>query len=340
MAKQTPLEKLTARLEAGRTVAATLNQTAKEASKKNFKLITALAMRISHCNSKWNGFIATNATSEIDGRKYTAVGTLWKCGSKLCPSCLADHAARNRRKLRRSLAKQKPQKGDRYYFATFTIKNPGLTLLETREIVNRAWSLFRKRSLCVELVRGGVKTEEFTLTANGFHYHLHMIMLAKFLLYNEVRRTWTECVAKAFAEAGHELNVDTKDGWLICKMLPITPTEKSVQEVCKYITKSDSWTKMRARDLNQIALIRKWFRMFEMFGSFSERSELPNIVHTRDASDGEAVARNDYWRDIVERVTLESYEKILFDTWNEVRLKRLHMLELRWPDATIEIGVT
>lgn len=270
--------------------------------------IFALARRIEACGHKSNVFIASGVPSQFADNTYDTIGTFWQCGSKLCPSCLARHAQRNRRKLRDALSQQTPRKGERLYFATFTVTNFGGSLTVTRDIVNHAWSMFRKRQLCVSLIRGGSKSEEFTVTANGFHYHLHCLFLSQWLLFQEVRRIWTECVTTAFAEAGVPLEINTSDGMLIVKIKPVTSRERSIQEVCKYVTKSDSWRKMPVTDLAEIALVRRWHRMFELFGSFAPRechtvadtsSTAPRqrIVHTVDITDGSDRPISSYWRD-------------------------------------------
>jgi hypothetical protein len=44
----------------------------------------------------------------------------------------------------------------------------------------------------------------------------------------------------------------------------------AVKEVCKYITKSDSWEKIPAEHLLEITEIRRWDRMFEISGRFRQ----------------------------------------------------------------------
>lgn len=321
----------------------------KLASKKIFGFdrqeILALIERLSACAEPQNHFIATDAHSKETGECYDAIGNLWCCNSKLCPTCISVQSRRNRKKLRSALKTQTLTKGERYYFATFTITNPGITLKKTRELVDRAWTLFRKRKLCVDLIRGGSKSEEFTLTANGYHYHLHCILLSKFLLFNEVRRVWTECVEKAFHEADIPFVVKTKDGNLFVKLLTITDTEKAVFEVCKYITKSDSWSKMNLDHLAEIALVRRWNRMFELFGSFSHRSEetiidadgvAPNaILDTKNLSDGVSSSHSEAWRDAVQNLGFDAYIDRLNDEINRTRELRILQLHQRWPNATI-----
>jgi hypothetical protein len=345
--KQTPPEFLSARLAASREVIAGL----KIASQKIFGFdrqeVLALIARISECADPQNHFIAKDAHSKDTGECYDAVGNLWSCGSKLCPTCLSVQSRRNRKKLRDALNRQEMRRGERYYFATFTITNPGLSLKQTRDLVNRAWTLFRKRRLCVDLIRGGSKSEEFTLTRNGYHYHLHCIFLSRFLLFNEVRRVWTECVEKAFDEQNIPFVVQTKDGNLFVKLITITNLEKTIFEVCKYVTKSDSWSKMKAEHLAEIALVRRWNRMFEMFGSFAMRKERDtiidddspesSIVHTTNLSDGDEPSHDEYWRDAVQEIGLDAYLERLADEIARTRELRLKQICMRWPAATIEI---
>lgn len=288
--------------------------------------LLALAERIRLCNDRSNQFIANDSINFATGELYDAHGTFWSCGSKLCPSCLAKRSRESRKRLREALRLQTLSKKERYLFVTLTVKNPGLPLLATREILNRAWTLFRKRKLCVDLVTGGAKSEEFTLTLNGFHYHLHLLIKCKWFQYNEFRRVWTECVAKSFSEANQPFNVKTKDGLLIVNFQKPNNIEKAIQEVCKYITKSDSWKKMPMLDLAQVGLVRRWNRMFELFGSFKTSAEPETYVHTRALSDGDKPAITTYWRDDLERIGLELYKSKLCEQIAQCREARIHQI--------------
>lgn len=342
-------DKQLARYEAAQEIVHALFKLSQKFFGSSSWIIYALATRIALCNSVDNLFTVPDAINFTTGEEFEATGHLWSCGSKLCPNCLADHARRNRKKLRDAIDYQTPRKFERYYFLTFTIVNPKSSLLVSREIVNRAWSLFRKRSLCVDLISGGSKSEEFTLTANGFHYHLHCLVLSRYLHYQEVRRVWTECVEKAFGEYEIPFEVDTKDGYLICKFHKIESIDRTIQEVCKYITKSDSWYKMRESDLRDVALIKRWSRMFEVFGSFAPRSRRDSessktpmsfepIVHTSNISDGSSVQVGEYWRDRLERISLEEYLSELHQQVNRTWTARLHQLGLRYYESRLKIS--
>lgn len=224
--------------------------------------------------------------------------------------------------------------------------NVGLSLLATRDIADRAWTLLRKRSLFASLFRGGAKSEEFTVTSIGFHYHYHLLTIGKWFLYQELRRTWTDCVRQAFADAGQPFEVNTADGLLIVKVQRVDNIEKAVQEVCKYITKSDSWTKMRPSDIGDIGLVPRWFRMFELFGSFSDReakalvasegaAAAPPIVHTRALTDGPAVASQEYWRFYAERWPPERYRERLLYEFDRAKAHRITQLTHQWHGSPI-----
>lgn len=302
--------------------------------------LNALRGRIQLCNDPENVWIAKAAYHNGDRPRTDAIDKFWRCNSKLCSSCLAKQALLSRRKLRTAIASQEPNSG-KYFFVTFTIPNPDISLLETRSIVDRAWTLFRKRSLCVSLFRGGVKAEEFTVTKNGFHYHLHCIFLVKkWFLYNELRRSWTDCVEQSFIDHERPFECKNKDNMLSVVIKPITPTERAIQEVCKYVTKADSWSKMRHQDLVEIALVQRWCRMFELFGSFSLsaiRAEGTRIaiVHTKSLTDGFRHNTAKYWRKIIEIMDVDVYLINLEDKIIRSREFQWRDLRQRFPNCTV-----
>lgn len=337
---QSPLQKLAARIDMGNTIADALAAATPSAPIADRHILRALATRIRQCNHPANSWIAPQVRASASTESYDAIGRFWRCGSKLCPDCLARQSRHSRKRLREALSAQKPRRGDRYYFSTFTIPNVGLSLLETRSIVNRAWQLFRKRSLCASLIRGGTKTEEFTVTAKGFHYHLHCLWLSKYIMFQEVRRTWTDCVRTAFADHDREFVCNNKDGLLSVVVKLVQPNERIIQEVCKYITKADSWTKVPPSDLIEVARVRKWNRMFEVFGSFrlatsATAADAEPIVHTRFLSDGSLRPDASYWRDRVTRVNIDAYESELLDEFHRCVNGRMRQLQLRWPNARV-----
>ncbi len=329
--RQTSVEKREARRAAGLEVTSALDLIAMKHQGFDRLEIAALSERIKHCTARENWFIQADSINFETGELYESSGNLWQCGSKLCPNCIAIQSRRNRKKLRDAIAAVPLRKNERHYFVTFTIPNPNLSLTETREIVNHAWSLFRKRKLCVDQFRGGCKSEEFTLSANGYHYHLHCIFISTWFSYQELRRVWTDCVEAAFQKFRRKLEIKTKDGYCIVKTKPVTDVNGIIFEVCKYITKSDSWTKLKPSDLGDVALIHRWNRMFETFGELAprnvrERNEPQPVVHTTNLTDGSDVASPTYWRDVVRRIGIDAYRIVLLDEVKRTRKLRLEQV--------------
>lgn len=344
---QTLLDKLNIRQEKGREIAAAVRDSSFCVDGYDRRELIGLAERIAACNSKSNAFRCDEAINFETGELYESIGSLWQCGSKLCPQCLAKQSQRNRKKLREAMQNAELMRGERIRFITLTITNPKLSLRQTRDIVNRAWSMFRKRRLCVDLWRGGAKAEEFTVTRSGYHYHLHLLVIAKYAFFHEYRRVWTECVEKAFEEAGKEFEPGTKDGYLIVKVLDVNSREAAINEVCKYITKADSWQKLPLTALAQIGLIRRWHRMFELFGCLADRSKEQAkeqkamqantpILDTTNISDGEADSREEYWRDYVSKYGPEAYLSHLNREIERTQRIRRDQIQRRWPHATVE----
>ncbi len=249
-----------------------------------------LCNRIWACSEPENHFIGDDLHNRQTGELYAGNGNLWGCGSKLCPSCVAKASNRSRKELTLSLKNQKLFSGESYQFITLTMPNPGLPLLQTRSIMDRAWSLFRKRDYFIQQIRGGSKSEEFTITDNGYHYHFHLLCVARFLSFDKFRHEWTECLRIAFNELNLPCKFNTADELAMVKIKRLNSSvnglKGAIQEVCKYVTKSDSWEKISEKDLLDIAAIERFPRMFELFRFFrTQRNvnavlEFPNVFIT------------------------------------------------------------
>jgi hypothetical protein len=249
-----------------------------------------LCNRVWTCSEPENHFVGDDLHNRQTGELYAGNGNLWGCGSKLCPSCVAKSSNRSRKELNLALKNQKLFTGEMYQFITLTMPNPNLPLLQTRSIMDRAWSLFRKRDYFIEKIRGGSKSEEFTITENGYHYHFHLLCVTRFLSFEKFRREWTECLTIAFRELNLPCEFKTADGLAMVKIKRLNSSANAlkgaVQEVCKYVTKSDSWEKISEKDLLDIAQIGRFPRMFELFRFFrTQRNvnsvlEFPNVFIT------------------------------------------------------------
>ncbi len=151
--------------------------------------------------------------------------------------------------------------------------------------------------------RGGFKNCEFTFTDNDlYHYHLHALMIGKSKIqrdkFYEIRREWTKSLKFAFAKHGiaWECNTGNKNfipalysflwskplmslflnakdetkffGLAVVNVVKVdyTNREKTILELCKYVTKNDSWVKVPDHQLLEIASMARFWRMFEKFG--------------------------------------------------------------------------
>jgi hypothetical protein len=255
------------------------------------EILLGLYHRLQACAFRQNHWIGEDLHNAETGELYEGNGNFWGCGSRLCPSCVAKLSRRSRKQLRLALEEQKLNVGENYQFITLTMPNPGLPLLQTRAIMDRAWSLFRKRDFFKEKIRGGSKSEEFTVTENGYHYHFHLLCVCRFLSYDRLRQEWTDCLIKAFDKYNQTCEIQTSDGLAMVKVERVSGKrniENAVLEVCKYITKNDSWEKIPPSDLIEIASIKRFPRMFELFGCFRAGRMNGDSASSIDAAPKEA----------------------------------------------------
>jgi Replication protein len=308
--------------------------------------ILALSARIDYCNLHQNTWTATDLHNQETGELFEGFGRYWHCSSKLCSYCLRLNSRRNRITLKTAIAAQKLHVAEHYRFITLTLPNLGLDIPITREIVNRAWSLLRKRSLFVRSVVGGAKAEEFTVTSTGYHYHIHLLARTKSIRSNDLRRDWTECVAVAFREHNIEFVAPTSDGLLIVNIKIVHNLKQVSNEVCKYVTKASTWWKIPTDALIEIALIPRWSRMFEIFGSFRD---IDTVKLDKTLNDGfderpeknlfedndEPLQRRNYWRTLIRQMSLKKYLARLHFEVNDTIRRRTPIVQLKFPFATI-----
>jgi replication protein len=243
------------------------------------------------CSEAANVWTAEDLHS-ADGDLYEGHGTLWSCSGRLCPSCLAGRRRRMRARVREGLARVRPGGGDRWRLLTLTSPTmAGVSLLQVREVFNRAWSLFRKREWWQGIARAGVKGEEFTLgdskrlaregrewslERDGYHFHIHLLVCSGWVEWARLGDEWTCCLAKAAQEKGVALSFNTSHGRAVVdvRLVVNRQTKKrgtvsldgAVEEVSKYITKSESWLKVSDAQLLEVASVRRWFRAVELLG--------------------------------------------------------------------------
>lgn len=345
------LDRLTKHQEAARTASleihSALQHALTQSGNKNANIIQGLAYRIARCAGTDNIWFAKDLHSDATGDLYNGHGRYWRCHSKLCSDCVKFHASRNRKKLLKALANQKLWTNEDYYFITFTQVNKNLSLLQSRAVINKAWSLFRKRRYIRRQLNGYCKTEEFTVTAKGIHYHMHGMFRAKFLQYNLVRRLWTESIAEAERFYHCEAEVTNADGMLSVVIKKIYEPERAAKELCKYITKSDSWEKIPKSDLLDIATIERFPRMFELGGSFAlsckDRTrthrtiiEKDTILDTETVSDALEREQAASWRRELESVPIQTWRMNIELGIQAVQRVRKIDLQKKYPFATFK----
>lgn len=331
--------------EAALSIASTLQQIANQRLPDDIFLIDKYCTRLTACQDTANIWIAEDLHSETTGECYNANGRYWNCGLKLCPHCLAVQARRNRRKVTRALDNLKMLVGTDLYFVTMTQTNPNLSLIQSRDLINRAWSLFRKRRYIRRIISGYAKSEEFTLTASGIHYHLHLIINSKFVKYDLFRRLWTESVATAWSDAGLSLKVQNSDDLLSCRIDRLHDRQKAIKELCKYITKSDSWEKLKPEHLLEVVRTERFPRMFELGGTLalpSEKSasgkdadtDTRHILDTEDLSDAPRTRTAANWRDPLDTLDFWQWKITLQSQIEQCKRVRKAELARKYPWAT------
>lgn len=330
----------------GLQTAQRLRYAASLANEDNKPVLTALAHRLALCNQHRNTWIATDLHNQDTGEMFDGFGRYWQCNSKLCAFCVRDNARRNRRTLRDAVARQKLFVGEHYRLITLTVPNLGLDIPTTRSLVNRAWSLLRKRLWFKRSVVGGAKAEEFTKTRNGFHYHLHVLGRTRYIAAEHLRQEWTDAVRTAFAEADQPFEVHTSDGLLIANLKIVHDLHQVANEVCKYITKSNTWSSIPLDALTHVALVPQWHRMFEVFGTFRNLTEKATPERTRYLSDADGNVSlftydsdppepRNHWRILITQMPLEKYIARLENEFAETVRRRTEIMQLKFPWATI-----
>jgi hypothetical protein len=248
-------------------------------------LMRAQAERIKRCCSDDNLFVGEDFHTS-DGELFEGKGSLWACNSRLCPNCVGKLSKRNRRIIRYVIENQKLLVGENWYAVNFTLPNLNLKDVELPligEIMQAAWKRFsaletrkdKKPTWFQKMIRGGFKNCEFTYTKNDvYHYHLHTLLVAKSRIgrdnFTEIRRHWTKAITFAFAKFGIELKINSKDGlanvYVEKRKFNSRNREKTINELCKYVTKNESWREIPIEQLETIVAVPRFWRMFESFG--------------------------------------------------------------------------
>jgi hypothetical protein len=351
-------------------------------------LMMAQAERIKRCCSDDNLFVGEDFHTS-DGELFEGKGSLWACNSRLCPNCVGKLSKRNRRIIRYVIENQKLLVGENWYAVNFTLPNLNFKDVELpliAEIMQAAWKRFsaletrkdKKPTWFQKMIRGGFKNCEFTYTENDvYHYHLHTLLVAKSRIgrdnFTEIRRHWTKAIIFAFAKFGIELKINSKDGlanvYVEKKKFNAANREKTINELCKYVTKNESWREIPIEQLETIVAVPRFWRMFESFGccretarkmnektlTTSENAEFENANGSANLNDDAYLDTNNLinrrenellkegkrvrrvsWRIRARQIPLWQYKMELADEIEEVQRFRKFQLQRKFEFATFQ----
>jgi hypothetical protein len=330
------------------------------------KTALACAMRLERCASPQNVFVADDFHTK-DGEAYSANGNLWSCSSLLCQNCIGKLARRNRNTIRHVVKNEKLFVGENWYFITPTMPNfllKGQSLDFVTLVFQKAFEIFThrnndpsKRTQYQKLIRGMFKNAEFTYTENKvFHFHAHLLAIAKSKIQRDnfslIRTLWTNALEKAFEFYGISFELNTSDNLVVVNVQKVDfrNREKTIQELCKYVTKSDSWANIPLEEIEKIIERPRRVRMFEALGACREsakkmRDDLTkaraNItdetyLDTKDVIPRKPKERRASWRVRIREMTLDEYKKELDREILEVQEYRRRQLSRSYPAATFE----
>jgi hypothetical protein len=254
----------------------------------------AMSCRIWTCADPSNHFTATDlVTSNGTGECFDGYGILAGCGHKLCHACVAKDGKGNRNEAEHAYkaVSEKMLVNERWRFVTFTMPPIYEGIVVTNKILRTAWRSFVNSEYFSETFRGSIKGIEFSmgdklLKRKRYHWHIHLIALGFFIDKLELKARWTSHVERAFKKFGLVFQSEAKDGFAVVNLQDIVSRvsdpskeksrEGAISDVCKYMTKSESWRDVPADHLLEVASIRRWSRMFSTTGICREVLEAKN----------------------------------------------------------------
>jgi hypothetical protein len=265
----------------------------------------ARGFRIAQCAERNNIFVADNLQNK-DGELFKGTGRLAPCNDRFCPNCSVKLARDSRRKGRGAVNKlntifnqyAKKRLGLRWRSVLLTMPlMKGSDPVAATERIQRAFGLLIERSFWKTRVKGGIKGVEFTVRTtgdvlNGFHVHIHLLVLSKFIAVDADKAKqferhlkkfnlssqslvgeWRYCLNKAGANTDSKLSykrlvvsvMDTKNHSE--QIRGDKTNESAIMETAAYMCKFESWKDISDKDLVSLLSIERWGRMFETLGA-------------------------------------------------------------------------
>jgi hypothetical protein len=233
----------------------------------------------------------------------------------------------------------------------------GADVTDSIKCINDAFRRLTNRPFWKVLVRGGIKSVEFTIRPDGFHVHIHLLVLSKFMPVNAEREKQSRTqTGNLQAEMKHCLEAAgaSVNGLPVVAVYDVKrqgerhhndqsiSLEKALLETCKYLTKTESWDEIPDHQLIKVAEVKRWPRMFEILGrarcasdketkpetetepremeSTSDEGAKPTSVHTPPLSNGQGTKISKRSRGESWRVLLA---RVPFDDWKQLMGARI-----------------
>jgi hypothetical protein len=252
---------------------------------EQFDELMALSERMKFCSRRANHYLAAELHNQQTGEMFDGFGHLYACSSKLCHSCVAQYGKRNqktaaaaineikliKRKYKNYKSGKEEVEQEMLRFITLTMPPVVASCIDTLKILADAWERFRKTDFFKNYCSGFARDAEFTTRKDGtYHAHIHLIAASVFIPEDLIKKFWTKCVETAFHKAGLEFEPETKSGYCVVNLkLASRNIESATRELCKYITKSDSWSEVPKAHLLEMAAVARWPKMFSLGGTFA-----------------------------------------------------------------------
>jgi hypothetical protein len=219
----------------------------------------------------------------------------------------------------------------------------------------------KKQTQYQKLIRGMFKNAEFTYTDDEvFNFHAHLLAIAKSKIQRDnfslIRSLWTKALEKAFEFYGLHFELNTSDNLAVVNVQKVNfaNREKTIAELCKYVTKSDSWANIPLEEIEKIIERPRRVRMFEALGACREsakkmrddltkaRAEIRSNItdgaylDTKDVIPRNTLKRRESWRERIKHQTLDEYKKELdTEILDAQEWRRQHLLRM-FPCAKFE----
>jgi hypothetical protein len=246
------------------------------------KIIQAIILRLEKCNEKENLWVAKDLHT-ADGECFDGRGNYYSCGSRFCSQCVSIPSRRNA-KIANYILDKFRHRNLRYIVLTMPDDALShLSLLQQREVSYHAWRwLTTKSKWWKDNVDGVIRNDEFTVKLhrkNLYHYHGNLLAVFKTSLipsHLKLKQEVAKALKVAFNHFGYEWHCPTENGLPNVYIKRIVANvkdgkkeisrEEVVSELCKYATKPQDWDDVRIEDIEEIAKLERFPRMFEVLG--------------------------------------------------------------------------